>query len=202
MTPEEMNAYWTRRFPECPPVGYLFKHLYRERCVRLRLLEDGRTVPRGDDGFEVIQRRLNELVRHVFEGEPYLVLITTIPSEFETPPKDAPAFLNFDPQGVFLHSLGMHEFELEFDTPSFWHLFVSERQNRQGEFDPFLRAAVAEAGESGVVNTLLLGPASARLLYVYPGGADVVLETSSGRDSLRERFASWSEGPADGGGKR
>jgi hypothetical protein len=192
VTPEEVNAYWTRRFPECPPVGYLFKHLYRERCVRLRLLENGRRVPESGADFAEIRRRQHELFDGVFESEPKLVLITTIPSELETPPKGAPPYLNFDPQGAFLHSLGMHEFELEFDTPSFWHLFVSERVNRNGELDAVLRAAATDSSESGVVNTLVLGPATARVIYVYPGGADVVLESPGERASFRERFSAWA----------
>jgi hypothetical protein len=192
VTPEEVNAYWTRRFPECPPVGYLFKHLYRERCVRLRLLENGGRIPQSDADFAEIRRRQHELLGRVFESEPSLVLITTIPSELETPPKDTPPYLNFDPQGAFLHSLGMHEFELEFDTPSFWHLFMSERKNRNGELDAVLRAAATDSSESGVVNTLVLGPASARVVYVYPCGADVVFESLVERDALRERFADWA----------
>jgi hypothetical protein len=191
VTPEEINGWWTRRFPECPPVGYLFKHLYRERCARFRLLDDGRT-PSSEPDFSESGRRQAALLDELFAGEARIMLITTIPSELETPPQDAPSFLNFDPHGQFLQSLGMHEFELEFDTPSFWHLFVSSRDNKPESFRAVLRASAGDASASGVVNTLLLGPESGRVIYIYPGGADAVVENAARRDELRATFAAWS----------
>lgn len=179
MTSEELNAYWTRNFPECPQVGYLFKHLYRDRCARFHVDQNGDL------------ERQHALFEHLFEGEARIILITTIPSELETPPAGAPEFLNFDPQGKFLHSLGMHEFELEFATPSYWHLFMSEREYRPGMFDPVLRASSEGSSESGVLNTLFLGPARRRLLYVYPGGMDTVLENPARADQVRSRFGDW-----------
>lgn len=191
MTREEINGWWTRRFPECPPVGYLFKHLYRERCARFRLLDDGR-VPSSEAELAESDRRQAALLDELFGDETLVMLITTIPSELETPPEDTPAFLNFDPRGQFLQSLGMHEFELEFDTRSFWHLFASMRENTPDAFRAVLRASAGDATASGVVNTLLLGPDSGRVFYVYPGGADAVLESAARRNRLRGKFAAWS----------
>jgi hypothetical protein len=192
VTPEAVNAFWTSRFPECPPVGYLFKHLYRARCARFRTSEDGSQSPqRPEDSLTTVERQ-NALLSHLFANDRRIILITTIPSELETPPRNAPAYLNFDPLGKFMQSLGMYEFELEFDTPSFWHLFVSAREHEPGEFDAVLRASSENPASSGVINTLLVGLESARLLYVYPGGADAVMEGTTERDELRKRFAAWS----------
>jgi hypothetical protein len=132
------------------------------------------------------------LFAHLFEHEARVVLITTIPSELETPPGDTPGFLNFDPQGSFLHSLGMHEFELEFDTPSYWHLFMSVRAYDDDVFPAVMRASTDDTDEAGVVNTIFLGPAAGRLMYVYPGGVDIIMENAAKRDQLRERFQDWT----------
>ena len=192
MTPEELNAYWTRQFPECPPVGYLLKHLYKDRCARFCALDNGRSYPETEADSRALCERLNALLEHLFESEARIVLITTMPSELETPPRDAPGFLNFDPEGRFLHSLGMHEFELEFATPSYWHLFMSSRDYTYGVLDSVLRASSEYPAQSGVLNTIVLGPATRRLFYVYPGGCDVVMESALKRDQLADRFADWS----------
>lgn len=192
MTPDQLNAYWTRTFPECPPVGFLLKHIYKDRCARFRNFENGRKHPETEPDYLQVCERQNTLLDHVFRGEPQVVLITTIPSENEVPPKDAPAFLNFDPNGRFLHSLGMHEFELEFKTPSYWHLFGSSAEFRPGRFDPVLRAAAEDSAVAGVVNVIFLGPSARRLLYVYPGGTDAILESPLKRDQLAARYADWA----------
>jgi hypothetical protein len=154
----------------------MLKHLYRDRCARFRGgLEEARA-----------------LFEHLFENEPRIALITTIPSELETPPPNTPEFLNFDPQGRFLHSLGMHEFELEFQTPSYWHLFTSMREYGDPALDPVMRVSSEDPVESGVLNTLFLGPSKGRLMYVYPGGVDAVLETAAMRDRVRDRFSAWA----------
>lgn len=192
MTPEELNAYWTRHFPQCPPVGYLFKHLYRDRCARFRTMSNGRVYPSSEAERAEMAHRQREVFQYLFEQEPAMVLITTIPSELETPPAGTPGFLNFDPQGRFLHSLGMHEFELEFATPSYWHLFMSVRAQQPGQFDVVLRASSEDPASTGVLNTLFLGPSSRRVLYVYPGGLDAVMESAVKRDQVRARFPEWS----------
>jgi hypothetical protein len=191
MTPDQLNIYWTRNFPECPPVGFLLKHIYKGRCARFRTFTDGRKHPAGDADYAQVCTRQNTLLDHLFASEPRIVLITTIPSENEVPPKDAPVFLNFDPHGRFFQSLGMHEFELEFKTPSYWHLFMSAPELRPGRFDSVLRAAAEDPTASGVVNVVFLGPSSRRLLYVYPGGADAVMESELKRGQIQSRYAEW-----------
>lgn len=182
MTPEEFNAYWTRAFPECPPVGFLFKHIYRERCARF----DGSAAETD------LLEWQNALLDHLFRSEPRVALITTMPSEAEVPPKDTPSFLNLDPDGRFCQSLGMHEFELEFETPSYWHLHVSAREFAHGTFDPLLLAAARGADSEGVVNVLVLGPSTRRVFYAHSGGADVVMESEQKRDQLLERYRDWA----------
>jgi hypothetical protein len=191
MTPDLLNAYWTRTFPECPPVGFLLKHIYKDRCARFRNFANGRKHPETPEDYRHACERQNTLLEHLFASEPHIVLITTIPSENEVPPKDAPVFLNFDPHGKFFQSLGMHEFELEFKTPSYWHLFMSEKDLYGARLDPLLRAAAEDPAASGVVNVVFLGPSSRRLLHVYPGGADAIMETPLKRDQIQARFAEW-----------
>jgi len=192
MTPEQFNAFWTRTFPECPPVGFLLKHIYKDRCARFRTLASGQRLPQSETDYAAICERQNTLLDHLFLNEARVVLITTIPSENEVPPKNAPGFLNFDPRGGFVHSLGMNEFELEFKTPSYWHLFMSASEYRHGSFDPVLRAAADDASIAGVVNVIFLGPATGRLLHVYPGGADAILESTNKRDQLQARYKEWT----------
>ena len=180
------------RSPDCPPVGFLFKHIYKDRCARFRSLSNGKKLPASEADYAQVCERQNTLLDHLFRSEPRVMLVTTIPSENELPPRDAPAFLNFDPHGRFIQSLGMHEFELEFKTPSYWHLFTSASDFRHGCFDPVLRAAAEDPGAAGVVNVIFLGPSTRRLLHVYPGGADAILESGVKRDQVQSRYSDWS----------
>lgn len=189
MQPREINAFWSRTFPECPPIGFLFKHLYADRWLRVQTLDSENEHAESEEELAEITRRLNALIAEVFDLDSTLVLITTSYSESESSVRDVPLLKPLDPNPVFMQSVGVHELALEFDSPTYWHLFVSERENAPGGLDRLVRLAAQPSLTSGVINLILLGPESKRLLYVRSTSAEVVLDSTVARDALQEKFA-------------
>ena len=185
----ELNAYWSREFPDCPPVGFLLKRVYQDRWVRIQnFVEDGRS-PETQEEYDEICAKQNAALSHLCEGDDRLVLITTSYSRNEEPVRDQKVLRDFDPAAKFLHSVGVHELALEFDTPTYWHLFMSEWTFEAGCFDKLMRLVAQGALFSGVFNVILLGPRSNRLMCLYEGGADVIMESPQARDRFQERFS-------------
>lgn len=192
MEPIELNAYWSREFPDCPPVGFLLRRVYQDRWVRIRnFSEDGRTPETQTDYGEMCSR-LNEALSYLCGDNTGIVLITTSYSPDEKPVRDQKVLCEFDPTAKFLHSVGVHELALEFDAPTYWHLFSSKWQFEPGRFDKVMRLVAQGAMFSGVFNVILLEPETNRLMCLYEGGADVILEAPKARDQFRERFADWT----------
>ena len=191
MQAREINALWSREFPECPPVGFLFRHMYRDRWVRVRSLPGDRVRPESEEDYAEICRRQNALLLDVYSAESTLILITTSYSQMEEPRRDVPLLEALDPEKVFLQSVGVHELALEFDSPTYWHLFASERSNAPGALDKLMRVAAEESLTSGVLNMILLGPESKRLVYFRSGAAEIVMESEEARDGLQARFVEW-----------
>lgn len=187
--PIDLNAYWSREFPECPPVGFLLKRVYQDRWVKMRnFAEDGRS-PETREEYDEICARQNSALSYLCEEDDRLVLITTSYSPDEKPVRDQKALRELDPSAKFLHSVGVHELALEFDVPTYWHLFMSEWTFEAGCFDKLMRLVAQGAMFSGVFNVILLGPKSNRLMCLFEGGADIILESPQACDRFRERFS-------------
>lgn len=193
MQAREINALWSRAFPECPPVGFLFKHVFQDRWTRFRSFPGDRKHPSSEEDLVEICRRQNALIDHVFQVDQRLILITTSYSKAESSIRDVPLLAPLDPDHLFMQSVGVHELALEFDSPTYWHLFVSERDKSPGALDKLFRLSAQESLTSGVINTILLGPESKRLVYVRSGWAEVVMESQDARDELQAHFSDWCE---------
>ena len=192
MEPNELNAYWSREFPDCPPVGFLLRRVYQDRWVRIRnFSEDGRT-PETQTDYDEICSRQHEALSCLCGNSTGIVLITTSYSREEKPVRDQKVLRDFDPTAKFLHSVGVHELALEFDSPTYWHLFASEWKFERGRFDKVMRLAAEGAMFSGVFNVIFLEPETNRLMCLYEGGADVILEAPKARNQFRERFSDWA----------
>lgn len=152
--------------------------------------EDGR-APETDPDYSEMCARQNEALSYLLGDNTDIVLITTSYSPDEKPVRDQKALREFDPTAKFLHSVGVHELALEFDAPTYWHLFSSNWQFEPGCFDKPMRLVAQGAMFSGVFNVIFLQPKSKRLMCLYDGGADVILEAPEARDQFRERFADW-----------
>ncbi len=166
----------------------MLKRVYQDRCVRMRnFSEDGRS-PETQEEYDEICARQNSALSYLYDGDDDLVLITTSYSRNEEPVRDQKVLREIDPTAKFLHSVGVHELALEFDVPTYWHLFMSEWTFDAGCFDKLMRLVAQGAMFSGVFNAIVLGPQSNRLMCLYDGGADIILESPQARDRFRERF--------------
>jgi len=190
LEPIDLNSYWSRVFPECPPVGFLFKHFYQDRCHRVSYFPDGRRAPETKEEYDEVCSRQNEILTRLCDGDPRVVLITTSYSSEEDPVRDQKLLNKLDPAAKFLHSVGVHELALEFDFPTYWHLFMSEWKFAPGQFDKIMRLTAQGSMFSGIFNVIILIPESTRLMYIFDGGTDIVMETPEARNELRDALES------------
>ena len=91
----------------------------------------------------------------------------------------------------------MHELDADFNHPSYWHVFASEREWRPGIFDPLVRLIADDV----VANVMIVAPDCGWLLHPYDGGMDVIAESQAERDrrlqltAPRRRFLGSLEPP-------
>lgn len=73
------------------------------------------------------------------------------------------------------------------DSTSYWHFFMTTRTWKPDAYDDLLR----RVAEGMVANVLFVRLDVANIYAPYDGGADIILSSSSERDALRQRYASW-----------
>lgn len=61
----ELIRRWSRAWPECPPIGHLFRHRMHDRWVRFHSLPLGRRRPAGVADYEEVLMRYNTVLAEV-----------------------------------------------------------------------------------------------------------------------------------------
>lgn len=187
---------WGRAFPGCEPLAHRLRGQLPARWVRFHGLPESKRHPDDEEEFAIVLGRQNRLLGELFGSGSRAVLLTTTftgPLGVEAG-DDERRLREMDPDARPWRSLAMHELEEDFIAPTFWHVFASEWTWRPGVFDAVLRlAAVAE-----IANVMILPPDCRWAFLPYDGGADLILESTAGRDRIKSAFAGWLSSHPDG----
>lgn len=189
-----MLADWDRCFPNCEPIGHHLRAAFPDRWVRFHSLSGSKRYPEDDADFSEILARHNAVLGDVACPGAKVVLVTTEYSRSPAPSRSCSEMAAFDPGAAPWRSVAMHQIEVGFEEPAYWHLFASAREWRPGEFDALVRLVAIDA----VANVLVVAPDCRWVLHPYDGGMDVIAESPERRRSLRKKYAVWLSAGADG----
>lgn len=187
--PDALTRQWRQAWPECPPIGYLFKHRMSDRWVRFHSLPRGRRYPTNDAEYAEVLRRHNDVLAELVQGEIYVITV-------EYGPDDGAA--GTEPVHVGLHPDAVAWMRVAADPDDAedpgYRLHVTRRSFATGDLDALLRY-VADDRASEVV---IADDALRWLYHPYDGGADVIMPSPGDREALAERFADWRSPRPDG----
>jgi len=188
---EELTLRWEQSWPECPPIGHLFRRYMPGRWVRFHSLPQAQRHPATAAEYAEVLHRYNavlsELVAETGSAAIYVVTV-------EYRPDDGAA--GTEPVRVGLHpgAVAWMSAADPTDPEPAYRLHVSRTDFDPGALDDLLRY-VADDRTSDVV---VAEEALRWLFHPYDGGMDVVATSAGGRDRLAQRFASWLSERPDG----
>lgn len=189
--PEELTRRWRQSWPDCPPIGHLFRHYLPDRWVRFHSLPQAQRYPNTAAEYREVLHRYNavlaELVAETGSAAIYVVTV-------EYGPGDGAA--GTEPVRVGLHpgAVAWMSATDPTDPEPAYRLHVSRADFTPGGLDDLLRY-VAEDRTSDVV---VADEALRWLVHPYDGGMDVIATSTSRRDRLAQRFDCWLSDRADG----
>lgn len=187
----ELTGRWHRSWPECPPIGHLFRHRMFDRWVRFHSLPLGKRYPVSAGEYHEVLRRYNTVLAAVLEENDCaaIYLVTVEYGERDGAAGTEPIHVGLHPGAApWLHAVDPDDPEVAYD------LHVSREQFTPGSLDELLRY-VAEDRTSGVVVTDV---ALRWLFHPYDGGMDVIAPSVRERDRLAARFGTWLSDRPDG----
>lgn len=189
--PEDLTRRWQQSWPDCPPLGHLFRHRMPDRWVRFHSLPDARRIPATVDEHHEVLHRYNTVLSALLaeSGSAAIYLITVEYGSGDLAAGTEPIHVGLHPGAVaWIPVVDPTDPELVYQ------LHASRGDFTPGAFDDLLRY-VAEDRTTDVV----LADGSLRRLFApYDGGMDVIAASSSGRDRLAGLFGSWLSERADG----
>jgi hypothetical protein len=187
----DLTRRWGQVWPECPPIGYLFRHRMHDRWVRFHSLAFGRRYPTSAAEYrEVLMRHNAVLVAVLSESRSAEIYLVTV----EYGAGDMAA--GTEPIHAGLHPGAVPWMQaVDPDDPEVaYGLHVSRQQFTPGDLDDLLRY-IADDRASEVV---IADQALRWLLHPYDGGMDVIAPSVEERDRLAARFGRWLSDRPDG----
>lgn len=184
----ELTRLWLHTWPQCPPIGHLFRTRMHDRWVRFHSLPNGRRPPGDEADYRETLHRYNAVLSVMLSesGSAAINLITPSYGAGDLASGTEPIHVGFHPGSVgWLRVV---------DEGTAHDLWVSRRQFGPGSLDGLFRY-IADDRTSDVVIT----DSSLRwLMHPYDGGMDVIAPSAGRRDVLAARFREWLSDRADG----
>jgi len=189
--PEELTRRWWQSWPDCPPLGHLFRHHMADRWVRFHSLPRARRCPTTAAEYREVLHRYNavlaELAAETSTAAIYVVTVEYGPTDGAA--RTEPIHVGLHPGAVAWMSAADPA-----DPDLAYRLHVSRANFMPGGLDDLLRY-VADDRTSDLV---VADEALRWLFHPYDGGMDVIAASPGRRDRLAERFGSWLSDRPDG----
>ncbi len=188
---EELTRRWRQSWPDCPPLGHVFRRHMADRWVRFHSLPKAQRYPTTAAEYREVLHRYNavlaELVAETVSASIYVVTV-------EYGPGDLAA--GTEPIHVGLHpgAVAWMPAADPADPEPAYQLHVSRADFIPAGLDDLLRY-VAEDRTPDVV---VADEALRWLFHPYDGGMDVIAASTGQRDRLAARFGAWLSDRPDG----
>ncbi len=188
---EQLTRQWRQAWPDCPPLGHLFRHRMPDRWVRFHTLPAGRRYPTTPSEYREVLHRYNTVLSGLLgESQPAATYLVTV--EYG----DGDLAAGREPIRVGLHpdALAWMPVADPADPDLVYRLHVSKKQFVPGDLDGLFRYAA----EDLTTDVVVADESLSRLFHPYDGGMDVIAASTGERDRLAARFSSWRSDRPDG----
>lgn len=180
---EELTNFWESEFNSFAPVAHNLKDEFKDRWVRFHSLPESKRYPEREQEYLEVFYRHNTVLTELCGTDKVLVVLTEF-SESEVPSKPnellADLFNNYELWCSIKYSA---EAEVEF----YWHLYVCEVTFTGSELNDLFRLVANDE----VSNIMVIIPSKKVVFHPYDGGADIILESATKRDLLKENHTEW-----------
>ncbi len=183
VSPDEFERHWSITYPDVPPVGYMLREKYPERWLRIHTLPESKRYPTSEEEYAEILRRHRTLLEDII-GPTSFVLVLTGYSETPLPVLSSAWLQSRYPDS---RPFATHKMNGEAGSECYWHFFMVMQTWAPFAYDDLLRLVADDV----LADVLFVRLDIANIYAPYDGGADIIVSSSSARDAMRQRYASW-----------
>lgn len=175
-----VNRLWDRRWPQCRPEAHTFRFAVPDRWVRFHSLPRSKRYPDSLSDYQTLLERHNTVLTELRAKDVYVFTVAYKPNDL---------FSGKEPIHTGLHPRAVHWRRVADESePEYYHdVYVSRHRYVSGNLDTLLRA-VADDRASGV---FFAGQHLEWLYHPYDGGADIILPTTTERNTLKANHRDW-----------
>ena len=196
MTKEDFQKLWTLNYPDTVPISYLFKHDYTDRWFRIHSLSESKRYPEGENEWQVLLSRQNEIITNLFGLETPIIIVT---GEYNWG-GDRQIHIT-DEEEIFkqfsfvrLDNIELHKIDAEqYDEPDIYRPAFAQTIWKPNYHDKLLREIANDNTRAFFVSfdkNIIVAP--------YDGGVDFILKDNQTRDNYKEKYKQWLSEREDG----
>jgi hypothetical protein len=197
MTKQEFQDFWAKNFPEIPPINHLFKHLLKDRWLRIHSLPNAKRYAETDEEWSVLLHRQNTVFTDLMPVDASLFIVSGIYSNeekvFEASVFDELSYFKtlkfneLDTLDMFKLSGDWYDEGVKF-TPCF-----AEEIYTPHKFDSILKSIANDEWRLFFIN-----PSNLSIIAPYDGGVDLIFKDAEIRHFYQKKYAHWLSEREDG----
>jgi hypothetical protein len=197
MTTQYFQTYWTENFAETPPINHLFKHLLKERWLRIHSLPEAKRYADTAEEWAELLARQHTLFHDLMPGNQPFYLLLGLYTQGENV-FDKSIFEDYD----FFKTLTFNELAKVdlykmtgdwYDEGMFYTPYFAEVNNQPSDFDTILKAIANDE-----IRVFFLNTEQNCIIAPYDGGVDLILKDEKTRLFYSKKYENWLSERADG----
>jgi hypothetical protein len=193
----QFQTYWAEHFAETPPINHLFKHLLKEKWLRIHSLPESKRYAETDEEWAELFERQHVLFQDLMPPNELFYMLLGLYGQGEKI-YDESIFEAYD----FFKTLTFNELEKVdlyetsgdwYDEGMFYTPCFAEVKNNPHDFNAILRAIANDE-----IRVFFLNPNHNCIIAPYDGGVDLILKDKETMLFYKEKYKNWRSEREDG----
>ena len=192
MKESEFIDYWNKEYPESLPINHELKWAYSDRWFRIHSLPESKRYAESDGEYKILLDRQNELINDLIGEDSEIIISFGLYTNDITNGnyKELTDFGEF--QKVL--TIDLHkEKPKEYEDEMCLDIYVKIENWKIGKRDKILIAIADDE-----IRAMFVSPSKKCVIAPYDGGVDVIVDTITKRDRLKDKYSDWLSNQEDG----
>jgi hypothetical protein len=179
---KDLIKFWKEHYGDVEPLAHELKHIFKERWVRFHALPGSKRYPESEAEYQEIFSRHKTVLSDLNNSKESLLVVLPEYSESSAPSMPAPKLSEILSNSMYWRTIDQNE-----ECGVYWHLHVAEVDPMSDKLNDMFRLVA----DDEVRNIMFISLESISVFHPYDGGSDIVLQSVSSRDKLKENYSSW-----------
>lgn len=164
---------WRNAFGDTAPIGYQLKDIFTERWLRVHSLPESKRYANSKEEYAIMMNRQNEIIGTILGNDDPIIFLTRSYDATNKLHDQVTTWIPIKSKGII-------------DNESKCQFYLAVISWELDKYNHMLRTVA-----DGETNLLLISFPKHRIIHLYDGGIDIILENSTMVPYFKNKYKNW-----------